>query len=470
MATSCEKFLEEVSQDEIVPKTVSDYSELLLGEAYIRDNTSINPYLELMTDDVKSYYGKAMLIANDTRETGFGYYTWQEQPEITMSGPVNNDKAWQRYYRSIVVSNIVIDQVDNAVGSSEDKLRLKGEAYLIRAYSYFMLVNLYGKPYRESSAATDLGVPVNPMIYMEDVRLNRETVKTNYDYIVSDLEAGLEAFSKTKSKANIFRWNLTSSQLLASRVFLYMQNYQNAEYYATKVLESNPSLYDLNIKAANSTTLALNFLNSTNPEILFTYGDYYISYFVPAANGCFPASESLMNSYSADDLRFNKTTGAFIRQQGNILGKQYTTFKNGTPSTTQVYGFALRTAEAYLNRAEAFAMQGKVDLAMTDINQLRKFRIKSSAYKELIASDREQAMDIIMKERRLELCYEQHRWFDLRRWNQPRIVHEFVEEYNPFSSKTYVLEANDDAYTLPIPIAVINYQTDMPNNNRPKRQ
>ncbi|MFA6759370.1 MAG: hypothetical protein WCR61_08655, partial [Bacteroidales bacterium] len=67
-------------------------------------------------------------------------------------------------------------------------------------------------------------------------------------------------------------------------------------------------------------------------------------------------------------------------------------------------------------------------------------------------------------------CYEQHRWFDLRRWDQPQIVHEFVEEYSPYTTSTYTLNKNDNAYTLPIPVSVIDYQPDMPNNARPNRE
>lgn len=470
LVSSCGKFLEETSQDQIVPKAVSDYSELLLGEGYIRNSKSVHTYLELMTDDVKSHYGRAILIANDTRDSGFGYYTWQSQPEITMSGPIRNDNSWQTYYKSILISNIVINEVDNAVGSQEDKDRLKAEAYMIRAHSYFTLVNLYGKPYKAESASSDLGVPINTMTFMDDVKLDRESVEENYNYILSDISEAIKLFSNVPSQKGIFRWNLTSTHLLASRVHLYMGNWEMAEDYATKVLAQSPTLYDLNLKAASSETLGLRFLNSNNPEILYSYGDYYINYFLPAANGCFPTSESLKAAFGANDLRYNTSSGAFIRQQGNFFGRQITNFKNGDDSDTQVYGFALRTAEAYLNRAEAFAMQGNVEDAIKDINQLRMARIKSDSYSDLTAGNKADALEIVKKERRLELCYEQHRWFDLRRWDQPRIEHEFVEEWSPLTTRTYVLEMGDDAYTLPIPISVITYQPDMPDNSRPSRE
>ncbi|MFA7134945.1 MAG: RagB/SusD family nutrient uptake outer membrane protein [Bacteroidales bacterium] len=467
---SCDKFLEETSQDEIIPKTVNDYSEFLFGEAYLRDYKVVHEYLELMTDDVQSHYSRPRVIANDTRESGFGYYTWQEHPETSLSGVIKSDKTWQTYYRCILISNMVLNDSDKIRGDKSDIIRLKAEAHMIRAYSYFMLVNLYGKPYNANTADEDLGVPINEMTYMADVKLVRESVLANYNYIIKEMETAINYFKDAPGEKNIFRWNLSAAQLFASRVYLYMKEYDKTEQYATKIMETNPSLYDLNIKAADETASSLNFLNSSNPEILFSYGDYYIYYYSSSPNGCFPASESLKNAFASNDLRYSRSEGAFIRQQGNFFGRQYTTFKSGSKTSTQVYGYAIRTAEAYLNRAEAYAIQGKVELAMEDINRLRRARIKSSSYSDVTANNKEEAIELVKKERRLELCYEQHRWFDLRRWDQPQIVHEFVEEYSPYTTSTYTLNKNDNAYTLPIPVSVIDYQPDMPNNARPNRE
>lgn len=468
--SSCNSFLEEVSQDEIVPKSTKDLSEFLLGEGYVRDTKVIAPYLDIMTDDAKCYFGKPGLIANDTRESGFGYYTWQEQPEYTLSGPVRADNAWQTYYRYIVISNLVIDKLPEVSGTQTEKDKIKAEALCIRANAYFMLVNLYAKPYDPATAQTTLGVPVNSMTYMEDILMQRETLAKNYEIIVTDLKEAVTLFDGITTNKNIFRWNSTAANLLLSRVYLFMKDYKNCQKYATAVMTKNPSLYDLNAKANDATAAAKQFLNISNPEILFSYSDWSIGYFAAGSNGCFPASESLKSAYAVDDLRYGKSTGAFIREQGNIFGKQYTQFKSTSKSTTQVYGYALRTAEAYLNRAEAYAEDGKLIEALNDLNFLRKFRIKKATYVDLASSVKEEVIEMVRKERRLEFCYEQMRWFDLRRWDMPEITHEFIEQYNPTTvSSFYTLKAKDDAYTLPIPLAVMEYQPDLKNNPRPVR-
>ena len=65
--SSCENFLEESSQDLIIPKTVKDYSEFLFGEGYIRDNTSIHTYLDIMTDDVEEKANPAAVRTRRSR-------------------------------------------------------------------------------------------------------------------------------------------------------------------------------------------------------------------------------------------------------------------------------------------------------------------------------------------------------------------------------------------------------------------
>lgn len=465
--SSCSKFLEESSQDLEIPKTVKDYKELIFGEAYMRDDKFVAQYLDIMTDDVTSFYGKPKVFKNDTREHGYGYYTWQQQPEYGMSSTRYDDGAWLLFYNHILTCNIVLNDMDKIIGQENEKQLLIGECNLIRAYSYFMLVNLFADVYDKSNAGSMLGVPLNNLTYIDDVRYTRATVEETYREITSNLESGIENFEKTSIKNSIFRWNTKAAYLFASRVYLYMQEYEKTIEYATKLIQMSPALYDLNIKYKND--LETPFLNQRNPEILYTYGYYSNSYFAYAANGCFPASESLKKVYGKGDLRFDRKTGAFLRERGGFFGKQYTHFKNDGSNITKVYGYALRVAEAYLNRAEAYIMMNQVDKAMADINFLRSFRISKEQYKPLQASSKEEALNILKDESRRELCYENLRWFNLRRWGKPEITHVFMNEYEPLTTTTWVLKEKDAAYVLPIPVYVLNSQ-DMISNDRPERK
>ena len=108
--------------------------------------------------------------------------------------------------------------------------------------------------------------------------------------------------------------------------------------------------------------------------------------------------------------------------------------------------------------------------AMDDINMIRRNRFTPETYKELTAASQENVITAVRDERRMELCFEGHRWFDLRRWDRPSITHTFTPDVkNPTVLETYVLEENDPAYTLPIPEEVYERDTDIENISRPVR-
>ncbi len=72
------------------------------------------------------------------------------------------------------------------------------------------------------------------------------------------------------------------------------------------------------------------------------------------------------------------------------------------------------------------------------------------------------AREFIRAERRRELCYEGHRWFDIRRWGMPEIKH--VWHVDGETDVEYTLKAGDNAYTLPIPRTSIELNPDLEQN------
>lgn len=452
--SSCSDFLEEKSQDLIIPKSVKDYREFLFGEAYIRDETQIHTYLDIMTDDVKENI-KGSFLGGDTRANGYGYFTWQAEPEETVSGAINEDKAWGIYYHSILICNITLDNIGDISGSKEEKEDLKAEAYALRAYCYFMLVNLYGQPYQPATAATDPGVPINDVVGMEDKKFHRESVAAIYEQIENDLKDAIACFKASNLTKTCFRWNLPATYLLASRVSLYKKDYDRAIEYATQVISDHPQIYDLATMNEDDY-----FLNEKNPEILFTYGYYLNSYYAWLAKCNFPISDDLFALYGPNDLRL---TNCFHKRNA-----VYTANKSEASGTTGRYGFALRTSEAYLNRAEAYAEKGDWEKALLDLKTIREGRLK--VYVDLQADTKEDAILRVREERRRELSFEFHRWFDLRRWDRPRLEHTFTPDIKqPDVVEKYILEKNDPAYTLPLPRSVIEYDPTLINNPRPQR-
>lgn len=119
----------------------------------------------------------------------------------------------------------------------------------------------------------------------------------------------------------------------------------------------------------------------------------------------------------------------------------------------------IRSAEAYLNRAEARVLADAQDLegALEDLNELRRHRIAN--YTDVNYTDVETLLTEIRNERRKELCFEGHRWFDLRRYGMPSITRDFRTRLSTPLLR-YTLKEKDPFYTLPIPKDI------MENNNK----
>ena len=125
----------------------------------------------------------------------------------------------------------------------------------------------------------------------------------------------------------------------------------------------------------------------------------------------------------------------------------------------------IRTAEVYLNRAEAYIHKymetGQDDFrrkALEDLNYLRRHRFtspyvpveESETYKHFDFTNADDLFEFYKEERRRELCEEgHHRWFDLRRYGMPRIEHVYFAR--PGEIQRFVLEEKSSWYCLPIP-------------------
>ena len=95
VTVSCNDFLEEKSQDLYIPKTVDDYREFIAGEALQHGHSNgvvLGEYLDVLTDDVAEKVNPRRKNTVDSRETTWGYYSWQLDPEVDFNNTVQTDK------------------------------------------------------------------------------------------------------------------------------------------------------------------------------------------------------------------------------------------------------------------------------------------------------------------------------------------------------------------------------------------
>ena len=424
LLAACSDFLEEKSQDEVIVTTVSDFSQLLLGSGYVDVAYDALYYFD---DDLEldpSYYWGDE--ENTFATQFFGHYTWQPSMWGGESYAVD---AYTLTYKKIVGVNATLDGIDGAIGSPEEKEQVKAEAYALRGYYYFMLVNLYSEPYNYNKNA--LGVPLKLTADLTENGIDRGTVEDVYRQIVEDLKASIELFEKYPKKRGSFRINISAAQVLLSRVFLYMEEWQEAIDAATAAIKTGAGLTDYTRIGMYS---EFEMASYKHTEVEWVYNAW-----IEIPYGYIP-SEDLMSKFSGEDRRLD------LWFPWGMCTKK-TVMDWGAPVNT------IRLSEAYLNRAEAYAQQKEQTDALSDLNTLRRYRIEG--YEDASITDEAVLLDEIRLERRRELCFDELRWFDLRRYGMPSISHKYkVTEYDPWV--VYTLEERDPLYTIPIPNTAIS--------------
>lgn len=491
---SCSDFLSEYSQDLAKVESWNDLDELLLGDGYLppamrSDNTGNLDILHFMTDEIEpnaTKQGKRGVGYDMYTLDMFPFYTWMADTGIDEKHKYTgkDDVYWNYLYKRINICNIVIELIDEQpeknFGDDIEKERVKGEAYFLRGAYYYLLSNLYGKPYNPQTADTDLGVPLKVSGTIEDIEYSRTPLSSCYKQIVSDLEKA-ETYLEGKTRKSIYRANQTAASLLLSRVYLYMQNWEKAAEYAEKVLSVQSSLLDLRQIAVGQ-----DCLSKSSPETIFSMGGYTIaaafadaedSWFGDPIEASYYVSKEMKNLYGQDDLRASRYIGeteiwnypdAFRKVSGQR--SKYGSYCEVSSS------FLMRTPEAYLNYAEAMAYAGNESAARQKLVTFLHTRMTADVNLDALSGN--DLIDFIRDERAREFLLEGHRWFDLRRYTvcQPypwskTISHDyaFYGDYDLAYIERYVLEKFDAAYTLPIPRSVRNFQASIGNNPRPER-
>lgn len=457
--TSCGDFLEEVSQDEFEPKTTSSFQELMNGEGYISNPT--DPITYMMDDDVQGCKGSKMSDVLSARQAIFEWQPDYWQVENDCQSVLGDIKySYRNTYKTIAACNIIIENLPGSEGEQKDKDITMAEAKTMRAFYYWRLVNTYALPYNDklTSPESNLGVPLVTESEVKDEGIPRATVAEVYRQIVQDIEDACALYGDDTTNRGVYRVNYTSAHLLASRIYLFMEQWDKVIEHADKAMANAPSLVSL--KSYNID----NNMNPTNgviskkfPETIFICGRKAMSGDYSLAGSCFGVSRELANLYEIMDRRMN----CYLVASGYDY-YPYRILKN----CSDEHEFTWRTAELYLNRAEAYMnlyRNGDSDAgqkAIDDLNTLRENRYR--IFKAIELTNIDDLQQLMRDERRRELCYEGFRFFDLKRYGMPSIEHILVAESG--AQTRYVLEERDPMYCVPFPDNALDHNENLVQN------
>lgn len=376
---------------------------------------------------------------------------------------------WANAYTTILRVNYVLANIDKLPDGTA-KSNLKAEALGLRALAHFDLLRLYGKRYIGATDA-DLGVP-----YMTSTDPNqkpsRTPLKQAYDLVVADFLASEAAINLNNG---VGRLNKSAVEGLLGRVYLYMGQWQNCVDKSTASINNAPAANAL----ASISEFPSIWTDATEKDVLFKVKILDIDLvnvgvgYQQTVSGNVRAEYSptceLAQQYQAADVRTNTYMGTstFSGLTARYV-KKHVGRASGTLNVVDVK--VIRLSEVYLNRAEALYNLGAARYveALSDLNAIRSRRY--SNYNPLTAIEVGTALyNAILKERRLELAFEGHRFFDLKRLGLP--IQRSATEGDaadctgvPAPASARTLAATDYRFQLPIPQSEITANPNIVQN------
>lgn len=417
---------------QVIPEKTSEYRALLTS-AYSK-LPSHKRFLTVRSDELQPIYDE------------FGFTSYSSYKDIAIWNDVTPDPKtyefpWVDFYTIIFYTNEIITNGPEATDdNSEPIAQILGEAYALRAYMYFELLNMYAPVYDKNTAATQKTVPLTTKIDIEQ-HFPKSTMQEVYNQIESDLEnADKYMITETQPEKIRYRFSRESLLVMKARIALYKGNASDALIQAKAALEINSQLEDLNTEGALT---PVNYKSKEAIQSMERILDSDFGY-------DFTVSNALISLYNENDLRLS-----FYYKFDDWTG--YTVNKCITIDERVTF----RRSEVYLIAAEAAATEGHLDIAANYLKTLIKNRLKPAYYESEAArlsaiADKNQMLKEIAKERQRELAMEGHRWYDLRRTTQEQLTKEL-------EGQTYILQDHDTRYTLRIPQSAIEANPDLKN-------
>lgn len=427
----------------------------------------------------------------------------------------NNGFFWQATYAMINRANVVIDGITKAPtgGNLTDAVKKssEGELRLLRAIGHFYLLTNFarpfsdnptvaagGVPYRTQPVGTSTGVPVD-----EAVKQGRNTVAECYDKMLEDLDFAEANLPATRARNGLTRATKGAAIALKTRIRLHQNNWAKVIEEANKLLPASGKSkspiggYELGKDAM----AAFGTANKTNVESILSIenndvdngsvngapGPMYSASAV-TGRGIIGISPLIWNQsfFPADDFR---KSAAMVIQDGAASPGRGAYFLRKYADVTARTDNApiIRYAEVLLNAAEALARNAAgVDaraLALLSEVRDRSVPAGSGRYTAVNITTKQQLIQAILNERRIEFLGEGLRWLDIHRLAQDATfgtngipakasrVLTFTTLYTNNPTTTFTMQAaipySNAKFIWPIPIEEINNNPTLKTQQNP---
>lgn len=368
---------------------------------------------------------------------------------------------WEAVYHNIARCNTVLnEEYLNVIAEEDIKNQYEGEARFIRAYHYFNLVRLFGPVFI-----------VTERISAQKARsYDRSPIEDVYEFIITDLMTAIDKLPPAYSADQKGRATSWAAKSLLAKVYMTLNKIDNETLNLLEDIYQN-SGYSLLQNYSDVYSIS----NEVNNEIIFTIryqsggiglGSPFGNYFAPQLSGSsvinadghgynYPSMD-LVVSYEEGDTRKDVTLAEnYENERGQIIDRMYVK-KYLSPVLSRYDGDKdwpiLRFSDIVLLYAEVLNELEGPSAALPYLNDIRERAQVAELEIEDFPNTHSMRM-AIEKERRVELAYENHRWFDLIRTNRVLVVmnsHFLNEEYYSLLPDG-VTPMTESSILLPIP-------------------
>lgn len=431
--SSCSDFLEQNPQTDLSEndfyKTADDILSAVNGA-----------YSSLQEGDIYgNWYVFGEIPSDNTRNQLSGSVTTQNEFDQFYIDTQNSMIAnfWKAAYKVINRTNTVLGRIDGIEINTELANRYKLECKFIRALMYFNLVRVYG----------DVPLILKEISISESYDILREPKENVYNQIIADLKEAQD-LPVSYSTAEDGRATQGAAKALLANVYMTLHKYAEAETILAEIINSGQySLLEntpgsLNIDGYKNVFSPVNHNSKEGIfEIQFLKGGYgegsnYANNFAPENSGTnvvavggtggnnIPEMD-IYNAYEEGDLRrdFSMSLGYYDNRKNNewvesryVCKFMDVPYQNNDASNNYP---VIRYADVILMYAEALNQNGKTAEACKYLNMTRRrgfgYQTTETSPVDLQTTDKAQFALMVEQERRVELAFENHRWFDLIR-------------------------------------------------------
>lgn len=387
-------------------------------------------------------------------------YTFQVRPENTYLNDIWNDT-----YDAILRSNIVLDRIETVEMDAGLKERYKGEVRFLRALEYFYLVQIFG----------DVPLVLSELSVEEAYELGRTPVDEVYNQIIEDLNFAEEVLPASYPTSEVGRATSGAAKGILAKVYLTRKNYTEAKTKLEEIISSGnyqllpdyADLWDLNNENSVESLFEVQYLKGgrgVGSPFANAFAPKFSNQVVVPVGGAGSVNSptvDMANAYESGDIRKEiSMEPGYVNDQGEFIPYAYTKkyldrpFEGGDSDNNWI---VLRYADVLLMYAEVlnelgFVPDGKAFEMINTIRERAGLEPISSNNEDenLRVSSQEEFRRAVEHERRVELAFESHRWFDLVRTGRALEV---------MNSKRDILdipsEIQEYQLIFPIPLQVV---------------